>query len=213
MKFMDGLRFGYEVMTRPATAAKRSLSAGEAIKIYYKLSVIPFLLYVAISIIIIEVGLSPVSSVLSSFSTFFSSAISIPLILITAIFTLWVAIPLGIAINSFFYQVVGKVFLNVWKGSYDKTFTAVMMAELPALMLYWLLAVPGLNFLYIVLVGIWQYVVLVIALSVQQKTTRLGAAAAVLITVAAIITVVLLIIFGFVGSIFQSGLVHGFPVH
>ncbi|MGI0141798.1 MAG: YIP1 family protein [Candidatus Micrarchaeales archaeon] len=212
MGYMNDLRFAYSILFRPASAAKKNFTARQFLGLYYKLTVIPFIIYLVIGALLIQFGASSISTSLAGLASIFpiATALAYPLLILSGVLIFWIAIPIGFAIDAFIYQIVGKLFLNVWKGNYDKTFVAAGFAVMPAMLFYWLLSIPILNVLYIIVVGIWEIVLLVIALSVQQKVSRLQAFASVLSGLVLAILVVLLIVVGIIGAAHSFGGVPSF---
>ncbi|MDE1825449.1 MAG: YIP1 family protein [Candidatus Micrarchaeota archaeon] len=202
MRYTDELRFAYNLLTKPGATAKRNMRAGNALALYYKLSIIPFIIFCAIGILLVN---SLPSVAMPSAMILFASTL-IPYIgslaiIASAILFFWILVPIGIAIDSLIYQLVGRFFLNVFKGNYDKTFTAITFGVLPTMLFYWMLLVPVLNIFYLVVATIWGIVVLVISLSSQQKITRLQAAGAIAATAFLAILVVLLLVAGVAAGI------------
>ena len=110
MSYIDDLRFAYKVLFDPGTATKRSMSPKAFLALYYKLSIIPFILYLIVGAITLLLFPATTLTKLP-----FVSTLAYPLYILSGIFTLWIAIPIGIAIDAFIYQVVGRFFLGLWK--------------------------------------------------------------------------------------------------
>lgn len=203
MSYSDELRFFWDMVWHPGKASKRKLDLGGAVKLYYKVALLPFILYVAIGIIAVMLGINthtfPSSSMVYSLGGF-AKSLAYGLVIVGAIALFFIVMPLSIAIDALIYQLIGKFFLNVWKGNYDKTFSALVFALFPLLLLLWLSVIPFLNSIFIVVAPIWAIVVLVIALSAQQNITRLNAALVMLLKV-----IILLIVFLLIGlSVFAA---------
>ena len=214
MKYIDELKFAYHILTRPGTTAKRSMRAGAALALYYKLSIIPFLIFCAIGLLLAN----SLSSTLTPHMMLPFASSLIPYlgslaIIGSAILFFWILIPISIAINSLIYQLVGRFFLNSLKGNYDKTFTALTFGIFPTALFYWLVLVPVLNVFYIVVASIWAIVVQVIALSAQHKITRLQAAGTIAATAVLVILVAVLLVAGIAtgvaGAFAHSGAMMG----
>lgn len=175
---MDDLKFLWDLAWSPAKHVKKQLNFTSAVKLYYKLAVLPFIAYVVLGSIAVSLGertdiirsgalLAPLYSVATS--------LSYVSILWGGIILFFIALPLGIAIDALIYQLIGKFFLNTWKGNYDKTFTALLYGLFPLLLLLWLSVVPLFNSIFVIAAPIWSLIIIVFALSEQQKVTRLNA--------------------------------------
>lgn len=175
---MDELRFFWNLVWNPGKYAQRKLDFGGAVKLYYTLAILPFIVYVVLGSIAVALGVPTHSfgtnSLLTPLYTVVAS-LSYVSILWGGIILFFVILPLGIAIDALIYQLVAKIFLNVWKGNYDTTFTALVYGLFPLLLLLWLSVIPLFNSLFIIIAPIWSLVVIVIALAAQQKVTRLNA--------------------------------------
>lgn len=222
MAVMEDLKFLWNLVWNPEKYAKRQLNFGNALKLYYTLAVFAFIAYVVVGSLAVAAGAGvhavsapfPVS-VLQSLVT----SVSYVSVLWGGILLFFVVIPLGLAIYAVLYQIIAKHFLNIWKGTYDKTFAALVFGAFPSLLLYWLSVVPVFNAIFIILAPIWGFVVLVVALSAQQKVTRLNALLAVAVTwvlLAALLLLVGLSLLNAVGYVLGSVLHDGvlsFPWH
>jgi len=107
----------------------------------------------------------------------------------------WLLVPIGFFINSAIYQLVGKHFLRLFKEDYERTFTAMVFGSMPLLLLFWLFVVPGVNLLAFIVLPVWAFVVEVIALSSQQRITRLQSIGAMAVMAALALLVVLLVVY------------------
>lgn len=203
MAYMDDIKFLWNLVWDPEKHTKRSMDFGTAVRLYYKLAVIPFIVYVIFGSLAIAAGLGAhkvgTGSLLYSLDHAFST-LSYFSVFWGGIVLFFIALPLGIAIDALIYQLIAKVFLGVWKGNYDKTFVALMYGLFPLLLLLWLSVIPLFNSLFVIIAPIWSIIVIVIALSNQQKVTRLNA----LITMV-LKSILLLVFFALLGiSIFAS---------
>ena len=165
------------IFSKPGSITGRKQSIGESLAFYYKVSIIPLLLFMFFSYIFFF------NSPVYAYNYPIFAIINVPyLVVIWAILLIWVIIPVSIFINAFLYQLIGNHFLKIWNGSYEKTFAAAMFGEIPAVALIWLMPIPVANIIF-VLAALWGFGVLVVALSEQQKISRLRALGAVVITV------------------------------
>ncbi len=187
MALTDNLRLGIDAMMNPGKLTKRGLSLGNALKFYYGLSIFPLLLYVLLGYALIILNhLARRVFLLSS--------------LLSGVGYFWILVPACLFIDALVYQVVGKFFLNVWNGNYERTFAAATFGAIPAVLFYWLMLLPSIRALYVVIFGAWGLVVLTIAISNQQKASRLASFA----VLAATVAFALFIIFGTVAILSTS---------
>lgn len=196
MSYLEELRFFWDLVWHPGKASKRKLDLGGAVKLYYKVALLPFIAYVVLGAIAVMLGIT--AAAISPGSMFhslggFAKSLAYGFVLIRAIFLFFIALPLSIAVDALLYQLVGKWFLNAWKGNYEKTFSALVFALFPLLLLLWLSVIPFLSSIFIILAPIWSIVVLVIALSAQQNITRLNAVLVIILKLILIFVVLLLI--------------------
>jgi hypothetical protein len=203
MSYTDELKFFWRVMCDPAGHTKRKLDTGSALKLYYTVAILPFIAYIVFGFLAIALGVNVhvfgASTWLFSLQPFFTS-LSYFMVVASAIVLFFVALPLGIAIDALIYQVVGKMFLGAWKGTYEKTFSALVFSTFPLLLLFWMSLIPFLNSAFIILAPLWSIVVLVVALSSQQNVTRLNAF--LIMLVKSILVALVLILLGL--SVFAS---------
>jgi hypothetical protein len=194
---LEDFKKGIDVILHPATTTKASMSAGDALRMYYRFSIIPLILAVMMALI--------ASSLFSSMFSFLLGYGAVIAAIFAAAYVL-VFIPIGIAIDAAIYHAVGKV-LGIFKNGYRNTFTAVTFSSFLPLLLLWLLPIPIIGLLAS-LVSFWSIYVLSAALSNQQNTTKLKAFLVVLLSgIIIVVIVVLLVAFfalGIVGSTLGS---------
>ena len=196
MSCKEELRFLWNLVWDPAKYTKRKLNFGAAIRLYYMLAAVPFVAYVVLGLISVYLGLPShrigATHLLTPLYILFASSSYLSVIW-GGIVLFFILLPIGMAIDAVVYQIIVKFFLNMWKGSYDTTFTALVYSSFPILLLLWLSVLPLFNSLFIIVAPIWSIVVLVIALSNQQNVTRLNALLAIVIKSALLIFVLALI--------------------
>ncbi|MDE1851896.1 MAG: YIP1 family protein [Candidatus Micrarchaeota archaeon] len=222
MSVTNDLKFLWNLVWDPEKNGKKTMDFGGAVKLYYTLAVLAFIAYVVVGSIAIWLGLSvhgatttfPAATLLA-----LVHAVSYVALFWKGVITFFILLPLGIAVEALIYQLVGRVFLNAWKGTYEKTFTALVFSLFPLLLLYWLSVIPVFDALFIILAPIWSLIVLVIALSVQQKIRRLDALLIVLLKSFLTIFVLLLVGLSLVsalsyvlGTVAHNGIL-SFPWH
>lgn len=215
MAYIDELRFFWNMIWKPDKGSKRQLDLGSAIRLYYTLAVIPFIAYAIIGSIVVALGVGSASLGTTSAMGLLSgviTSISYLSVFWGGIVLFFILIPLGIAIDAAIYQVIAKTFLNAWKGTYDRTFAAMVYGIFPVIMLLWLSLVPLFNSIYIIIAPIWGIIIFVIALSTQQRITRLNALLIVVLKsllVIAVITLIGISVFSSLTYLIGSALQYG----
>ena len=188
---MEDLRLAYNTLLKPGKSTKKSMTSSAALKLYYKLTLLPFILFVVVGYLTSSAG-TDWSSNFMMFSAVLSSIMpAYSALIVNAIMFFWILIPAGLLIDAFLYQVIGKFFLNVWKGNYSKTLTACVFGSLPLMLFYWIVPVQVIGKIALLVFGAWNFVVLIIAMSNQQNTTRMNA----LVSIAATGLFVILVLF------------------
>ncbi len=195
---LDECKFGLRMLWRPGDTAKRQRSVRDSLLFYYYFSLVPLLLYVAAGYVFYHyLGATAIVNFMPMMRAFMRLPVGFgPALLVDAVVLFWILTPIGIAIDAFLYQLVGRRLLNAWKGDYSKTFTALMYAVLPQTALYWLFAIPIVNILALPIIATWAIVVLVIALAAQQRIRRTDAAIVVATTAGLALLVVFLLMAG-----------------
>jgi hypothetical protein len=92
--------------------------------------------------------------------------------LLEGLFFALVLMPIGLFIDAWLYQLMGKRLLNAWKGGYGKSFTAAVLGAMPVLLFFWFIPIPVLGWIGIIVFRGWSVVATTIALAVQQKAQR-----------------------------------------
>jgi len=178
MGFEKELRHAWEALWHPSHAGKRKLGIEGALKYYYSVAVVGFVLYLIIGYMKIWSGVA-VHTYLSTMLGLHTGYIAL---FAYAILFFFVLGPISLFIDSALYHVVGKKFLKEWHGDYSKTFTATALAITPAILLAWFSFAPYINSVLLLIAAIWALVILVITLSEQQNVTRTTAVIGILVT-------------------------------
>lgn len=168
--FMRGVRSIFH----PGKESAGSLDIWGSLKIYYSIAIISTILTaIAIGIMYALGVYSRLGGGLHVFgiASVFSSSAPIISILSAAI-TIFIIVPISIFAMAIIYQLIGKNFLNAWRGTYEKTFAAAMFSVLPVTLFYWAISIPVLGLVFAFVFGIWDFVVLTIALASQHKIER-----------------------------------------
>lgn len=177
----------------PSKESAAKMGVKDALKLYYGVSLVPLLLFIVLGSICLNLGL--VSNRFGAVPLVLSllPGVGLNVLLVAFAFAyFWVLIPVSLLIDAALYHLVGKNFLKLFKGGYERTFTALVFGFMPMLLLYWLFVIPGVNALALIVLPVWGFVVDVIALSVQQKVTRLQAFAVIAVLLGLVALVMLL---------------------
>jgi len=189
MIIVDELKEGFNIMLHPKSATQKERKIGEALAFYYKISIIPLILYIILALVVTSTsaaGLSTLSAGLSGMLAIFG------------IITLLIIIPISLFVSAFLYQIFGRLF-NVFSNPYSNTFTAIVYGIVPTILFYWLSAVP-LGSLVLIIFAIWAFIVMILALANQQKTSALKAFAVIIVT-----SIIIGIIIGIIAFIIGLG--------
>jgi len=185
MIIVDELKEGFNIMLHPKTATQKERKIGEALAFYYKMSIIPLILYIILALAV------PSASATGLFTGLLSG-----LLVINGILALLVVIPISLFVIAFLYHIFGKLF-RVFSNPYSNTFTATVYGIVPTILFYWLSPVPLGSFVLIIF-EIWAFIVTILAIANQQKTSALKA-------FAVIITPIVIILLIVAGALFWLG--------
>jgi len=188
------LKEGIDAALHPSKGTKQKMTVLDALAFYYKFSLIPLILLVVVSLIVVNI-LPQAATQLSQLGP--SGGIFIAVALV---FYLWLAIPIGLLVESLLYHIIGKV-LGFFKGTYSDTFTAVVFSALPVIGLVWLIFIPLLGSVIVFVASIWSIYVISVAFSNQHKTTVLNG-----FLVWLVLFIVAIILVALVASALQSAL-------
>ncbi|MGC8586805.1 MAG: hypothetical protein ACP5K9_00755 [Candidatus Micrarchaeia archaeon] len=190
MIFVDDFLDGINLMLHPSAATSKKMDIGKAFSYYYKMTIVPLVISEVLAILFAVFMLSIIksslvfTSILGGFGAL--DFIALPLLI------LWILIPISIFISAGLYHIFGKLFRQ-FKNSYSATVTAVVYSVVPTVLFYWAIIIPVLGGIISFVMGIWGFIVLVIALSKQQKIST-GAAFGIAILVPIIIGIIVVII-------------------
>jgi|GEM_PF-915052 len=203
MIFFDEILRGIDIMLHPGSATTKKMSIGDAFSFYYKLTLVPVIISIAIAAVFI---IAFYSFVQSSYSFAGIGALGIILLPLAS---LWIINPIGIFVSAGLYQIFGKLFRQ-FRNDYTATLNAVVYGTVPTVLFYWAIIIPMLGSLIAAVMGIWGFIVLVIALSRQQKIST-AAAFGISILVPIIIGVIVAVIifvfaFAMFGALMHSGI-------
>lgn len=170
------MKSGFGSLIHPGDDTKKEMSIGRALRIYYTVAIIPFILFLIVGSIWYgtygaAVYNCPVSAgattgiscgphtYFSIFNGFIRGLVPTTgpalAVLLTDIVFLLIVPVVGIFINSLIYHLIGRSFLKEFKRPWARTFTGVMYGALPALAFFWLLFIPVLSLVFLGIIVVW----------------------------------------------------------
>lgn len=195
--FIELWRNALQIMLHPASNTKKDMGIADALVFYYKLSIIPGMLAIALIVCLSHLtGNVGVYSVIS-------------------VLTPWLLTPISILINAGWVHLVGKL-AGKLKKSYASTLTAYVYAAIPSLIVIWLslstLILAHSSIYYVILLltlpfSAWGILVLIYSLSNLQRITRLAALGIWLLAIVLMIVLAFVIAFALV----YSGIIGAYP--
>jgi len=192
MIVIDELKEAVNIMLHPGTATQKERSIRAAIAFYYKVLVVPLILYIILALATPKPTFSPF---MPSPSPFVPSPLFTVILLIVS--------PLGLLAVAGLYHLFGKL-LKVFNNPYSNTFTATVYGAVPGTLLIWLLAftnianlmlLVGIDIIFFIVL-IWEIIITIIALANQQKISKLRAFAVWLVATIVLIGVVIVFVVG-----------------
>jgi hypothetical protein len=186
-------------MLHPKSATQKERKIGEALAFYYKIIIIPLILYIILALAFLPIYETKLLTVPSSaFTGFFSGTPAIG-----GILSLLVTIPIYLFVSAFLFQIFGKLF-KVFSNPYSNTFTATVYGAVPIILSYWLGPVPLVSSLLIIF-NFWSLAITILALANQQKTSILKAFAVMIIPTIIIVVGTLILLGIFSSYLVSSG--------
>lgn len=198
MILVDEIKNQIQVMLHPSENIK-SMNVGEAIFYYYKIMIIPLILYVIMSLVFKSYITSLLSALPSSMAAFGPT-----LFLVFSVLEFLIGYPIGILITAGLVQFIGKNLLKILKGEYSDTVSALTYSSSVIVLVVWLGYVPILGTLVAFIFDIWSLIVCIIGLAKLNKTSGLaafGALVATAIIVGIVIVVFIAILLGGFGAL------------
>ncbi len=216
----------YKILFKPSEIVDKKMSVKDALLFYYKLAIIPFILFII-------VGWLSISNIQSN--TFINSltgtilyvettliwhnyaypscVIAFPeigLVIASGIFYILILYPLLAVILALIFLAVWKNSLQQVKGLFSATFTATIFSTIITLCFAWLIPSPlysnyvALGFILIFILFIWGFAVLAIAISKQHNITRAEASGKIFAIFAPIALSALFYLSAFRGSVLPN---------
>lgn len=188
--------FGYTKAAFDATlhpnSNNQNMSVSETLTFYYKAIIIPLIAVIVVGVILYftwhPVMISPYSGIIPQLYKLLGNSYFIAY----PVFYLLILAPVALLADAALYQLLAKMLLKIWKGTYNRTLTALMFGSMPAVLFVWLWSIPVL-YLLIVVFAIWGLMVSIISLSKQQNISGMRALGGILASLAIVLLVVIVI--------------------
>ncbi len=181
--WVKDLRSGLAVMLHPGDNTKKTMEIGAAYAWYYRVTAIPLVILIIFALAVATAFYaSPIAAVSSVVGLGVVAAIVLPILF------MWVLIPINIFISAGLFHIVAG-WMGEFKGDFEKTLSAVVYSKMPSSIFLFTLIAPAILVVAPVF-AIWELVVLLLALSNQQKVKWTVALGVVLITVIVVTAVV-----------------------
>jgi hypothetical protein len=171
--FIKELKAGMDAALHPTQGTRKQMPASEALKMYYKFSVIPALLFIIFGSVLLA-GLSSLLVHMPVIGPLLAalSGLAVILVVIAAVMYFWIFVPIGIIISAAIWQLFGKFLLKKFNKGYSATLTAAVYGALPSVGLLWTIAIPVLGILILFITSIWGLILGIYALANQQNTSK-----------------------------------------
>ena len=194
MIIIDQIKQGINIILKPSSV--KSMDIFSAMKFYWFIGIIFF---------IINLSLQLLSGASTSAVTSISSILNIPVtgssitifILITGIASFILA-PILALVSAFIINIIGRA-VGGFKNNLQETYSALIFAAIPGLLLTWLAPVPILGLFIGLIVVIWEIYLLLVILSRLQGTSILST----ILTL--IIALVVIVVIAFILAILAFG--------
>ncbi len=171
---IGSIKSAWDLAIHPSKAKPMDIS--DAVKFYYSFAIIPGIVAAIIAGII--------------------GGLTAAVIMLAVIFILEL---IFIFVDAALYQLFGKFVLRKFKNDYSVTFTATVIATIPAILFYWIAPITG--GLSSIIFGIWGLILLTIALMKLQKVSGVTAVLSWLLPGIILSIIAFLIIFAALSSL------------
>ena len=168
---LDTFKDGIDAVLHPEKITKSAKTVGDGLELYYKFSVIPLIL-----LVIVALGAGFLIQGVLAATGLVGGLLAgnlIWLVVAAVILYVWGLIPVGLLVFSVILHWIAKG-LNVYKGGFEGTFTAVVYGMFLPLAALWLTVIPVLGGLIQLMAFVWSIYVLVVVLSNMHKSTRIN---------------------------------------
>ncbi|MGC8568323.1 MAG: Yip1 family protein [Candidatus Micrarchaeia archaeon] len=190
MKLADDYKDAFE-LSMHFNAKGKALELSDAIKFYYKIAVLPLIIAIALF------ALLSLSHVLNKYQSLEG---------ITVI-ALYIALPAVLIFTAAVYQLFAKKLFHIWKNNYKNTLSAVFYGMIPFILFGWTFILPVVSVIFMILIGIWDFVLLVIAMAKMQNITLAKSFLGIFISQIILSIIVGALMFGLKLTGFESGLI------
>ena len=171
---IGSIKSAWNLAIHPSKA--KPMSVGDALKFYYSFALIP--------------------GIVAAIITGILGGLAAAVVMLVVIFALEIV---SIFIGAALYQLFGKFILRKFKNDYSVTFTAAVIASIPAILFYWIAPITG--GLSSIIFGIWGIILLTIVLMKLQKVSGITAVLSWLLPTIILGIIVFLILFAALGAL------------
>ncbi|MGA3020644.1 MAG: hypothetical protein ABSD68_01695 [Candidatus Micrarchaeales archaeon] len=178
----------YNILFKPEKTTSESMSVKESILLYYKLAILPFVLFLIVGAIFSDSATNTsqvkfLTDTLSFLYTLFignlRTPFSIPFtglefVLFVGVFYIFILYPIDILLFSGLFHWGGKRMLKKMDEPYRNTLSAFVYGEIPSITFIWLLMLPLFSYMtatlwYNLVMVIWSLFVFFDAIKNQQN--------------------------------------------
>lgn len=194
MIFVDDLKKAIDIIMHPGKSTAKKMKIVDSYKLYYKVSVVPAIIFV----ILATLATSVIASLFASIGI--SAGVATAALVLLGLVFLWILAPIELLIDAAILHLFGKFLLKTFKGTFEDTFAGLVYGQLAVLSLFWVALIfflisPVLTLLILVLLALWGIVVMIIALANLNKTSRLAVIGTFVVEVVVILIIEFLLFF------------------
>ncbi len=160
MDVIKELKAGIDAIAHPDKGTKKKMAVGASLRMYYKFSIIPGILYLFAAGII--GAINPAVGLGTGASAAFAAAMGALLV--------WVIIPILMLVAALIYHVFAMMF--GLGGKYANTLAAVAFMEMAGVSVMWVGIIPILGAIVEFVVWIWSIWVFVCAMANQHGASK-----------------------------------------
>lgn len=184
MIIIDDLRNAADVIFNPTTYNYKDLSFGKAFSMYYKVILLPILIFEIFSTLIM-------SALILMLHIGFSIQILIILGIVPLIYL--VIVPIMLVIFAALLQLIGGYLFHWYKKKFATTLSALVYGTFPSSILLWTIIIPIFGLLIESIASFWGLIIEISALTKLQRTGE-GEAILSIIILFCIISILIMII-------------------
>lgn len=199
-------RGGLEIIIHPNRETRTDLGVKDAVVMYYKFAVVPIIFTIVASLVVLALLPGVLASLPST--QLLNGSVSLTMaayeesfvgLIITPLF-----IPIALLVIAGLIHGVGKT-LRLLRGSFSKTFTAVVYAEFASLLFWFAIALGNFGSIIFLLAVVYGVYVLVVGLAKEHEVSATNAFIAGLIVFILLVIVSSFLLSGYIAALQSSG--------